>query len=536
MEFVLQCKPFQNDNGMAISDVSDQNNVVDDIHEYFDPVMYRSVSNKEKNSNVNLCRRLIPIKEAFSLAQEEALKEDSVLSNKLDWIEKKLADIDISVRQVNINYAEQYDELVTATEKAISQLQQLSKHKLELLLGVEMELRREKEEIEWMEGYIDARRAEAPLSSEKNPEEYINFLNSWKSHAILRNGLSRAKPQEVEIMNNIKPDMVVHPEIVVSTEDKLPSTIRRIHELRKQHGCNEIDKDDEIQSAKSSAFNDCLNDAKHFFDTVSTNSGLYSNQPAKPLENLISPDAQALVNRNVTKIEVALNVAIEASMKSNHMMPLPNSITRPTVTGHEYPLPDQSHFESAYNEMGNNENYTDEQLKVEMEKNILKLTKNDSLPSVDESENEIGPPHRHSLADLRPLEQSSPNREDRLRKVQSERIRPPVGNNPTIPHINSMQSSGFVTAVEDFDGDIVAYLDDATEQYRPTYSLVEGAKRRQTQLSIANANFQLAEESIFCESEILNREQAEVSKEFKLIYYRYVARLYALYSLCSFYT
>lgn len=67
-----------------------------------------------------------------------------------------------------------------------------------------------------------------------------------------------------------------------------------------------------------------------------------------------------------------------------------------------------------------------------------------------------------------------------------------------------------LTATEDFDGDLVPYLDDVTEQFRPTYSLEEGAARRKSQLTITNANFELSEESVFFGSEILEPEHAEV--------------------------
>lgn len=69
-----------------------------EAHHFFDPVMYRAVSLKEKQSNANLSRRLIPIEQAYTLAQDESLKEDSTLTNKLEWIDSKLSEVDTSVR------------------------------------------------------------------------------------------------------------------------------------------------------------------------------------------------------------------------------------------------------------------------------------------------------------------------------------------------------------------------------------------------------------------------------------------------------
>ena len=502
----------------------------EDAHDFFDPVMYRSVSLKEKMSSVNLSRRLIPIEKAYDLAQEEAHKEDSILNSKLAWIDSRLSDVDVSVRKVNMNYAEQYDEIVAASEKAIAQLQQLSKSKLELLLGVEMELRREREEIEWIEGFINEKSNQAPALCEKNRQEYLHFLNAWKSHAILRNGLSRAKPQEINILGNIQPNMVVHPEIIVSTIDKLPSTLHALKERNQQSNNLGIQKDEENMSVKSSAFNECLHDAKHFFNAVATNSGLYSNQPAKPLESLISPDAQAMVDRNLTKIESALKTALAESASSKHMMPLPDSITRPTVSGTPYPLPDDSPFNSAYNEMGNNENYTEEQLQLEMEKNIQQYAKSEFQSSEVDEEPHGTASHRPTLTDLRPLEQNNQIRQERLKQERAESSRGAPFMNSTSQHSLTQSSStpapGFLTATEEFDGDLVSYLEQVTEQYRPTYSLDEGATRRKTQLSTTNVNFHLAPESVFFESDILEPEQAEVcmSSEYPLLdfFYRYL--------------
>lgn len=495
-----------------------------DIPEYFDPVMYRSVSLKEKMSNVNLSRRLIPIEKAFNLAQEEAHKEDSILNSKLEWIDSKLSDVDISVRQINMNYAEQYDEIVSASERAISQLQELSKSKLELLLGVEMELRREREEIEWIEGFIATKRTQAPELCEKNRQEYLNFLNAWKSHAILRNGLSRAKPQEIDILSNITPNMVVHPEITVSTTDKLPSTLHALKERRQQQQLQSRfgdQKDEDNESSKSSAFNECLNDAKHFFNAVATNSGLYANQPAKPLESLVSPDAQALVDRNVIKIEVALKAALEDSASSSkRMIPLPDSITRPTVSGTQYPLPDPSPFKSAYNDMGNNENYTEEQLQLEMEKNIRQYARSDLQSTEGSEETHKTPPHRHTLSDLRPLAQNNPNRlQERAESMRAPFMKVP--SSQQLLHSNSTPIPEYLTATEEFDGDLVSYLEHTIEQFHPTYSLDEGAKRRISQLSTTNANFVLCKESVFFESDILEPEQAEVHTKSSVLLFFY---------------
>jgi hypothetical protein len=495
-------------------------------HDFFDPVMYRSVSLEEKMSNVNLSRRLIPIEKAYGLAQEEAHKEDSILNHKLEWIDSKLSDVDVSVRKVNMNYAEQYDEIVSASEKAIAQLQQLSKSKLELLLGVEMELRREREEIEWIEGFINEKSNQAAELCVSNREEYLNFLNAWKSHAILRNGLSRAKPQEINILGNVHPDMIVHPDITVSTKDKLSSTLLSLSETRQSMSV-EDQNDDDNQSTNTSAFNDCLTDAKHFFDAVATSSGLYCDKPAKPLESLISPDTQALVDRNISKIELSLSAALAESATSKRMMPLPDSITRSTVSGTLFPLPDNSNFKSAYNEKGNNENYTEAQLQLEMEKHIQHYAENELPSSEVGDEHHSAAHHRNTLADLRPLgqanqmkpaERSKPTRAESMRSPTSHTSSQKLSHSASLQSMN-VQSSGFLTATEEFDGDLVLYLEQATEQYRPTYSLDEGAKRRQAQLTIANANFQLSEESVFFESEILEPEQAEVqdSSSFKFL-------------------
>lgn len=279
-----------------------------------------------------------------------------------------------------MNYAEQYDEIVSASERAIAQLQEISKAKLELLLGVEVELRREREEIEWVEAFMaEKSRAAAELCGNgKDRCDYLNFLNAWKSHAVLRNGLSRAVPQEVDILEDIEPDMVVHADIVVGTTHQSSALPLSSRQQRRSSRANQPDMNDDNLSNSTSVFNDCLQDAKHFYDAVATSSGLYSVHPAKPLDSLISSDTQALVDRNRTKIDLAMKAALENTPE--RVMPLPDSITRPSVSGSQYPLPDNSPFQSAYNEMGNNENFTELQLQAEIEKNIQEYAKNDLTP------------------------------------------------------------------------------------------------------------------------------------------------------------
>ena len=168
-----------------------------DSFEFFDPVTYKPVSIREKMTNNSSSKQLITLDKAYFQAVDEATHQDQIIKAKFDVIDKQIADLDEWAHSINLNYAECHEAILEAQKQAMLQLQDTTKLKLEALLSVEIELRRQKEQLEWMDLYIkkEVDRAESstiapeppknqklsgsPLWT-KAPQGAVEFLRIWK--------------------------------------------------------------------------------------------------------------------------------------------------------------------------------------------------------------------------------------------------------------------------------------------------------------------------------------------------------------------
>jgi len=129
---------------------------------YFDPVTLtsvhpRDISNSQVGSSGGVYhyaeRNLIPVDQAFDQAVQEMQRlgssEDLSVVRKKDWIEKHLITLEDKVRDINLNYAEVWDGIQEAADVAVKKLQALTREKLETCLSMEIELRRQLEQLDW---------------------------------------------------------------------------------------------------------------------------------------------------------------------------------------------------------------------------------------------------------------------------------------------------------------------------------------------------------------------------------------------------
>lgn len=126
---------------------------------YFDPVTLTSVHPRDVNNSQNggmyhyAERNLIPVDQAFDQAVQEMQRlgssEDLSVVRKKDWIEKHLTTLEDKVRDINLNYAEVWDGIQEAADLAVKKLQSLTRGKLETCLSMEIELRRQLEQLDW---------------------------------------------------------------------------------------------------------------------------------------------------------------------------------------------------------------------------------------------------------------------------------------------------------------------------------------------------------------------------------------------------
>lgn len=313
-------------------------------YEYFDPVDYKPVSVREKMMGQSDARRLITSEQAYRQAILECEKEDSLLNGKKAWLEKQLTDVDEILRAINLNYATAHETLTNAYQTAVSQLQLLTKQKLDCILSAELELRRQYEQVLWGESFIvnqvnnGGSRAEGPTLDQK-----VEFLRVWKAHVVHRNAICRFKTVETDVLQSMKPDIVANASFKVgkletirdlSSGSTAPGASRDPDQLPlpPKPSRRSLAADGEsIQMGSDSA---SQRPAAAFFEQANK-IGLFDN-PALSAEDLVASSAKILIDANSSKLRDAV---ADATKDENSRFPLPTSFTSPFASGMIYPVP-----------------------------------------------------------------------------------------------------------------------------------------------------------------------------------------------------
>lgn len=92
----------------------------------------------------------------------------------------------------------------------MTQLQGLTQQKLTALLGDELELRRQLQQIEWVESFAGSAAAALPAS---------RFLSIWRAHAALRAELQQAIPMRAT--QEVLPDLQLRGGVSVTASDQV---------------------------------------------------------------------------------------------------------------------------------------------------------------------------------------------------------------------------------------------------------------------------------------------------------------------------
>jgi len=153
------------------------------------------VSIREKITRNTSSTQLISLDKAYFQAVYEAENTDEIIAGKFQKIDTQIADLDERARAINLNYAECHEAILAAEKQAVLQLQECTKLKLEALLSVEVELRRQKEQLEWMDLFIKKqvekvknyesgptldKKTGSLAATTKAPLGAVEFLRTWK--------------------------------------------------------------------------------------------------------------------------------------------------------------------------------------------------------------------------------------------------------------------------------------------------------------------------------------------------------------------
>ena len=94
-----------------------------------------------------------------------------------------------------------------AAQEAMSKLQSFTMKKMKVLLSTEVELRRQLEQIEGAESYLDKAR--------KKKKSSVTFLRTWKNHTEFRSQICHQTVEETKVLDSIEPDLDVEGKIEV---------------------------------------------------------------------------------------------------------------------------------------------------------------------------------------------------------------------------------------------------------------------------------------------------------------------------------
>lgn len=206
---------------------------------YIDPITLKSASELSANRSNNfssstaaggndaLDKRLAPIERVFAQAMVDLAhaEHDTASIAKAQWTNKQLSTLEEKVREINLNYAEVLEAIEEASLTAQSSLQDMAKTKLELCLSLEIELRRQDEQLQWLQVAMqhELQRyqhllAEAGSDESLKRKLMLDFLRLWRQHSLQRNTLLRAKPLELQALSTVHGDMRLFGELRLGTD------------------------------------------------------------------------------------------------------------------------------------------------------------------------------------------------------------------------------------------------------------------------------------------------------------------------------
>jgi hypothetical protein len=305
---------------------------------YFDLLSHRPIDMNSQQMTKDATKHVVSIDQAYEHVKEEVDAPDPLLIGKQEWIEKQLDKVEERVRAVNLNYAEVALELKEAYDKAMRRLEMLTKRKLETVLSVEIDLRRQLEQIAWCEHFIkqeDKICTNSLAANRTAPENVqrqlkLEFLKLWKSHMNYRNNLGRIKSSEKhwQQLNQVRADIRALIDIQVYCDE--------------EEGPDEGDEGYLLGGGNSKKSKGAGGNQGPMIDFLkSAESDKYFSVIPRPRSDITSAQLIALVDNHADKIQEILEDSTtmrDTSEWNVDRLPLPASIQRVAANGDDYHL------------------------------------------------------------------------------------------------------------------------------------------------------------------------------------------------------
>eukprot|EP00002_Diphylleia_rotans_P033019 TRINITY_DN6990_c0_g1_i6.p1 TRINITY_DN6990_c0_g1~~TRINITY_DN6990_c0_g1_i6.p1 ORF type:complete len:624 (+),score=86.56 TRINITY_DN6990_c0_g1_i6:55-1926(+) len=161
------------------------------------------------SSGDNATHKLVHISDAYRTSLSDSMKVDPIVQERRISIMGQLSQIDSRLREVNTNSASLEEALYALLQSLLHSLREETKSKLAILLGDELELRRQLENMEWMDEFVKKQQELLPP---------VDFLTSWYRYAKFRQEL--AESRGMKPLTDVQPDMMLVGRVQVSTQEK----------------------------------------------------------------------------------------------------------------------------------------------------------------------------------------------------------------------------------------------------------------------------------------------------------------------------
>lgn len=299
----------------ALSSSRNGNLQADDQIGYFDPVLFKPVTYGEYRRSRG--RQLLTLNEAYEQAKLDMKRPDVLVKGRKEWIEQQLAELDERCRQVNLNMATVHEDIEVIAERCQTELRALSREKFETLLGVEIELNRQKEQLAWMDEVIKRARAHAEMvlteRRDCHAEAQVEFLHTWRSHTLFRNSVSRMKAQEMNVLQKVVPNMALN------AGDAVKVWLDPFWQDR-----GESEHSTGPEASQSDLWRTLHGGVAQGHYVV----------PPKPKHDLLVPTLQSIIDLESDRIQQALEMA-----RKDGSIALPQSVLRSPAAGDKYMAP-----------------------------------------------------------------------------------------------------------------------------------------------------------------------------------------------------
>jgi hypothetical protein len=189
-----------------------------DRHDFFDPQLYRPVSLRDKmigshSMGEAATHKLVSLQDAYDKCIKESKKVDPLITQKKHRIMEELNKIDNKMRDINLNFADVEEKLYNTLKENLATLKEEVNCKTKILLSTELEYRRQLEEIDNSEAWLDRQRDDMGQTG---------FLQAFKLHTGVRSKMCQQISAETSILDDLHANLAIEGGIRIISENGDP--------------------------------------------------------------------------------------------------------------------------------------------------------------------------------------------------------------------------------------------------------------------------------------------------------------------------